>query len=356
MLLDNPAGITISISTDDYMGENSYDRDSYAYISTTVDASGGHGFCHWEARLLRQTFAHNIDGTVVSSDVRWIATESIGNDIYWEGPSDWTPTFSEAQTLWNNYGWGTYTISGGSNLDYASTWENWNRETVYRIEIKQIPVGQSDGDLIAVTDFNSYHSMEYDGINPYFGSWGIGHSEMQRYADSVVREGNVYQTGVIDYSYNMLGGQNWIWGFMDGYTQQSTSVVEVHLQDPYNGYSYGFLADSWCDSNVGDLYIFSYMWTNYPSNLYLFQGRDAGSGVGLSGWQPYINDFSGWQIWSGYAYWTYQHWTRFTANWYGQDMSYLAIFQQVPAGHYGANFSIDSIMEIQYFVEPNCFQ
>jgi hypothetical protein len=338
-------GLTINIQTDDYMGDNTFDRDSNAYVSTTIDASSLHVFCHWEARLLRQVTCFNIDGTVAQSEVRWIATQSIGNDISWSGPSDWTPTFTQSMTLSELCSTGTWYLQGGSNPSYSGTWENWNRVVVYRIEIKQIAVGQSDGELVGITDFNS--EAEF----PYFGSWAIGHGEMQRFANAVTMSGAAYGQGRIDYPTNVVGGQDWNWMYMDGYQQYDTSYIQVTLPEvpsndnryQPNGFAYG-----------GDLYLFSYVWSGYPSNLWLYEGYSAGGTVGMNGYTPTLTGTSAWNIWNGQVSWTDQHWTRFTANW-NTDCNALTIFQQTPAGRYGSNFNIDSIVEVPTFQEPIAF-
>ncbi|MGD6851151.1 MAG: hypothetical protein ACQCN6_03730 [Candidatus Bathyarchaeia archaeon] len=346
MLLDNPTGLTINIQADDYMGEDTFDRDSTAYVSTTIDASGTHLFCHWEARLLRQVYCHNIDGTIVESDIRWIATQTIGNDISWSGPSDWTPTFTQSMTLAELCGTGSWTLYGGSNLGYPSTWENWNRVAVYRIEIKQVGVGQSDGELIGITDFNSQREF------PYFGSWCIGHGEMQLYSNSVYTYGCLWGSGRIDYPYAVTGGYDNNWMYMDGYGQYDTSYIQVGFPSAYNGY--GYLPDGFQDT--GDLYLYSYIISGYPSNLWLYGSMGGGGSYSMgSGYVPQVSGLSGWCFWSGQVNWNYQHWTRFTATWDSYHLDHLLIFQQTPAGRYGSNFSVDSIVVTPTFTEPSEF-
>jgi hypothetical protein len=337
-------GTTINIQTDDYMGDNTFDRDSTATVSTTMDASGTHLLCHWEARLLRQVTCYNVDGTVVQSEVRWIATQSIGNDISWSGPSNWTPTFTQSMTLWDLCGTGSWNFLQGSNLGYTSTWENWNRVVVYRIEIKQIGVGQSDGELIGITDFHS------ENEHPYFGSWAVGHGEMQRYANAVTMNGGLYGNGRIDYPSNVVGGQDWNWMYMDGYSQYDTSYIQVTLPNVYYGDNQ-YAPNPWAYN--GDLYLFSYVWSGYPSNIWLYSSYSSGGTPSMgSGYTPTIT--SAGCFWSGQASWTDQHWTRFTASWTTYNNG-LTIFQQTPSGRYGSNFSIDSIVETPTFQEPSCF-
>jgi|GEM_PF-2743968 len=337
-------GLTINIDTDDYMGEDTWGRDSTAYVSTTMDASGGHALQHWEARLLRQVTCYNVDGTIAQSEVRWIATQSIGNDVYWEGPSDWTPTFSQSMTLGELCATGTWYLQGGSNPSYAGTWENWNRVVVYRIEIKSIMAGTGTEQLIGCTDF---HMWEEE--NPYFGSWAVGHGEMQRFANALTISGGCYGNGRIDYGSNVVGGQDWTWGYMTGYSAYDTSYLQVTIPEvPYSDNRW--TPNPW--AYAGDLYVFSYVWANYPSNLWLMQGMVSGGTVSMNGYTPSIS--TGSCFWSGQVSWTNQQWTRFTATWYTQ-FDTLTFFQQTPAGRYGSNFSIDSIVEVPIFQESRAF-
>ncbi len=327
-MMDSVTEISINIDANDYNGEDTFGRDSNAIVDTHICMSGTWPPGHMEARLLREVVCHSVSGVVTYKEPQWIDTQSIGDDWwYWEGPEDWNPQFTQALTLANLCTTGTW--YGGNP---PQQWEGWDITVVYRIEIKS-----AQDELYAVTDG---HGASY----PDFGSWAIGHGEIQRLVTSAAY-GGLSGLGRIDYGSNIVGSQDWNWAYMDGYYEYDTSYFVNTMQSIGLDEGFGFAR--------GDLYIFSYTWSGFPSNVWLWIDDDSSGNVYMSGTTPQWSN--GGCFWSGQPYWTNQQWVRFCAT-FQSDYNGLAIFQQTPSGRYGANFSIDSIVQTPTFSEPEHFQ
>jgi hypothetical protein len=195
------------------------------------------------------------------------------------------------------------------------------------------------GTLVGTTDFHS------DDIG-YFGSWAVGHGEIQRFADSVSINGNLYGQGNVTSSYNVFGAQDWNWAHMTGNDQYDTSYLCVGFptSDTLGPSNYGF----W----KGDLYLFSY--AGSASNLWLNEGCGTGGSVSIDGSYTPHWSISSTTVWSGVFDSQYQVWVRFTDQFLTANDG-LIVFQQTPAGNYGSNFSIDSIVMTPIFSEPSYY-